>query len=139
MKSLPGVQDAVVAMATPHNRELLTSSSYSSPDLDAAGPNDLVIAVRSTDVGQATVEQAVDRLLRGKATVTTEQRPTTLAGAIADHPDANLVLISLPGEHAVREARRALSLGRHVMLFSDNVSVEDEVTLKKEAAQEGCS
>jgi succinyl-CoA synthetase alpha subunit len=135
--SLPGVLDAVVAMGTPHNRELLQSTGYVSAALRDAGPNDLVIAVRSEDVGQATIEQAVDRLLRGKATATTEQRPTTLAGAVTDHPDANLVLISLPGEHAVREARRALSLGRHVMLFSDNVSVEDEVSLKREAAKKG--
>ncbi len=137
VKSLQGVEDAVVAMGTPNNRELLTSSGYASPALDAAGPNDLIIAVRSTTVGQVAIEQSVDRLLKGKVAVATEQRPATLAGAIAEHPEANLVLISLPGEHAAREARRALSLGRHVMLFSDNVSVEDEVSLKKEAAQKG--
>jgi succinyl-CoA synthetase alpha subunit len=46
-------------------------------------------------------------------------------------------MISVPGEHASREARRALALGRHVMLFSDNVSVEDEIRLKQQACESG--
>src|SRR5262249_56330764 len=41
------------------------------------------------------------------------------------------------GVWAVGEARRALDRGLHVMLFSDNVSLEDEVALKREAARRG--
>ena len=46
---------------------------------------------------------------------------------------ANLAVISLPGAYAAREARRALERGLHVMLFSDNVRLEDEIALKKTA------
>jgi FdrA protein len=48
-------------------------------------------------------------------------------------PDANLALISVPGHFASAEARKALALGLHVMVFSDNVSIAEEVALKREA------
>jgi succinyl-CoA synthetase alpha subunit len=57
--------------------------------------------------------------------------------ALAARPDASLALISTPGEYAAAEALKALRLGLHVMLFSDNVALEDEVRLKREAEQRG--
>src|SRR5215472_4282058 len=52
-------------------------------------------------------------------------------------PDANLALISVPGHFAAAEARKALALGLHVMIFSDNVAIEDEVALKRAARASG--
>jgi FdrA protein len=138
VKALDGVSDAVVAMATPHNRELLADSGYESEALAKAGPNDLVIAVRTEGADPEEIEGAVDRLLSAdRSEGTAEERPQTLAAALREAPGANLALISLPGEFAAREARRALRRGLHVMLFSDNVSVEDEIALKREAAERG--
>ena len=48
-------------------------------------------------------------------------------------PAANLALISTPGDYAAAEAMKALRLGLNVMLFSDNVPVEDEIALKRYA------
>lgn len=139
LKSLAGVSDAVVAMGTPHNRELLAAQGYGG-ELAAAGPNDLVIAVKGEHAAAAAVEAELERLLAAERTTATtagEDRPASLAAALAGLPAANVVLISVPGEHAVREARRALALGRHVMLFSDNVAVADEVELKRQALARG--
>jgi FdrA protein len=36
-------------------------------------------------------------------------------------------LVSVPGRYAAGVAREALELGRHVFLYSDNVSLEDEI------------
>ena len=52
-------------------------------------------------------------------------------------PDAGWVLVSVPGRYAAEVARGALRLGKHVFLYSDNVSREDEVALKREAAGRG--
>ena len=52
-------------------------------------------------------------------------------------PDTNLALISVPGDFAVAEARKALDLGLNAMIFSDNVPLADEVALKRRAAQSG--
>jgi FdrA protein len=48
-------------------------------------------------------------------------------------PAANLALISVPGDFAVAEARKALDLGLHTMIFSDNVPLADEAALKRDA------
>jgi FdrA protein len=138
LKRLDGIADAVVAMATPNNRDLLRQNGFVGPALDAAGANDLLIAVKGDSADAAAIEAAVDRLLRPDPSAPEEEaRPTTLLAAVRANPDANMVLISVPGEYAAAEARRALLLDKHVMLFSSNVSTEDEVALKKEAVSRG--
>src|SRR5204862_6787287 len=52
-------------------------------------------------------------------------------------PEANLALSSVPGQYAAGEARQALAEGLHVFLFSDNVSIEDEINLKRAARDKG--
>ena len=47
------------------------------------------------------------------------------------------MLISVPGRYAAGVAREALELGKHVFLYSDNVSLEDEIALKKTAREKG--
>ena len=51
--------------------------------------------------------------------------------------DATLALISTPGQYAFAEAMDALDAGLRVMLFTDNVPVEQEVALKDAAAERG--
>ena len=65
LKALPGVEDAVVAMGTPHNRELLAAQGYGGAALSGATPNDLVIAVRGEGGAPAAVEAELERLLEG--------------------------------------------------------------------------
>jgi succinyl-CoA synthetase alpha subunit len=138
LKGLAGVEDATVAMGTPQNRALLEAQGYGGDALAAAGPNDLVIAVRGGADTPRAVEAEFEKLLHAERPAGVEDvRPTSLAAAMKAHPESNLVLISVPGEQAAREARRALHLGRHVMLFSDNVSIEDEVALKTDAVDRG--
>lgn len=138
LKQLPGIEDAVVAMGTPQNKSLLADSGYASADLERAGPNDLVIAVRATEKAQQTIEQTIAELLRPEqAGAETEQRPRSVAAGLTVAPDANLAVISVPGLYAAREAHRALRHGLHVLLFSDNVSVEDEIALKTYAVSRG--
>jgi FdrA protein len=137
LRQLSGVEDAAVVMGTPANVELLSASGYAAAELAAARPNDLVIALRG-ETSAAHVDATFASLVgadRPAAAATV--RPRTLGAALAVHPEANFVLISVPGEHAAREARRALALGRHVMIFSDNVALADEVALKREAVRRG--
>ena len=47
--------------------------------------------------------------------------PRTLRAALDGQPAANLALISVPGDFAAAEARKALARGLDVMIFSDNV------------------
>ena len=140
LQAQPGVDEAVVAMGTDVNRELIADMGLSDPEVAAAGPMDLVIALDAN--AQADIESAVERLdglLKSKSAPagTSDYRPGSFPAAHNYLPDANLAIVSLPGRFAAREARRALDAGLHVMLFSDNVSLEDEVSLKKRALEKG--
>lgn len=132
MGELEGVTRAMVAMATPTNREILGRMGWSPEGACEATENDLLVAVESEtpDALEAALRWMDDRLRARVSTRSEGYRPKTLRTAIRNAPGSNLVQISVPGAYAYREARRALSSGRHVMLFSDNVSIEEEVALK---------
>lgn len=140
IKKIEGVSEAVVAMGTEMNLDLLNDMGLTGPELDGATANDLIIAVETTsETVAAGAEQTVDELLRKKADDGDGQawRPGSTAAALEGVPEANMVIVSLPGQYAAREARKALSADRHVMMFSDNVSLEDEVALKQLARDRG--
>lgn len=132
---LPGVEAAALMIGTPANQALLREAGLLAPEGAAAGPNDLVIAVRAAEP-QAAIEAAL-AALRQPAVDTTLARARSLGRALELEPQANLALISVPGEFAAAEARRALERGLNVLLFSDNVTIDDEVRLKRLAAERG--
>jgi FdrA protein len=138
---VPGVQDAAVVMGTPANRDIIASAGLLTPDANAARPDDLLIVVKATD--QASALAALTRAeeaLAAKATAAeagATTRPRSLVSAIATAPDANLAVVSVAGRYAAREARTALERGLHVLLFSDNVTLEEEIALKKLALDRG--
>jgi FdrA protein len=137
LADLPGVIDAGVVMATPANCELLEAGGLSA-DRDA-GSDDLLIVVKAED--ESSVEAAlgqVDELLsRRRSGQVQAFRPRSLEAAVKQLPEANWVLISVPGQYAASVSREALRLGKHVFLFSDNVSMADELALKSEGRDKG--
>ena len=50
-------------------------------------------------------------------------------------PDANLALISIPGEYVKDISFKLIDAGIHQQLFSDHVPIEDELEIKKYACQ----
>lgn len=140
LSGMMGVKDAAVVMATDANKSILAESGLFTSQVEKATPNDLVVAIHAVDdaSAKAAIDQA-NQLLKEKA-VSEEDisfRPKTLHGAIASNPHSNLVVISVPGRYAADEAWDALYKGRHVLLFSDNVSLEDEISLKEFARDHG--
>ncbi|MEW5868487.1 MAG: acyl-CoA synthetase FdrA [Chloroflexota bacterium] len=136
---LPGVSDAAVVMATEANKAILKDANLLTPAAQAATPNDLVIAVSGSDAHECQQALAeAEKLLQKKHPETAESgfRPKTLRAA-ATSSGANLAVISVAGRYAAEEAWDALRLGLHVLLFSDNVSLEDEIALKQYASQNG--
>ena len=141
LRTRNGVLEAAALMGTPANKDLLAQSGLLTTEAAAAGANDLVIVIRadSAKAAGAALSQAEaflgarQRRLEGAG----RRLPRTLESARRHLPDANLVVISVPGAFAASEARKALSLGLHVMLFSDNVALEDEVALKQLARRRG--
>jgi succinyl-CoA synthetase alpha subunit len=140
LKQRPGIKEAVVAMGTEVNVGLLKEIGLLSEEAESIRPNDLVIAIEAES--EEAVEEAcriAEEVLqkRNQGGGEEEYRPVSIEGALKILPEANLMVISVPGRYAAREARRALNKGLHVMLFSDHVSVEEEVDLKEMALERG--
>ena len=138
--ALPGVLDAGVVMGTAANKDILAQSNLLTAEAQAAANDDLVIVVSADEEANAEAALAqIDELLKRRHTEAANQsyRPKTIASAAKMLPDAHWLLVSVPGQYAAGVARQGLSLGKHVFLYSDNVSLADEVSLKQEAASKG--
>ncbi|MCW2636165.1 MAG: sucD [Blastococcus sp.] len=139
--ALDGVTGVLVAMATPLNLELAANMGL-SPDEDAS-PEQLLIAVRAeSEEALTAAAAAVDAALaaRERSTGTATAVPQRTIGAGLDElspNDAALAIVSVPGTYAVAEAADAIAAGRSVLVFSDGVSVEHEVALKRAAHDAG--
>ncbi|HEV7536809.1 MAG TPA: protein FdrA, partial [Acidimicrobiia bacterium] len=142
-----GVEWAAAAMGTPANLETLAGRGF---DLSGVGAtaNDCFLAVQAGS--DAAVEEALgvgEAALGGRsggggagagaAAGAGRERPRSLGEAAELLGDANLAIVSVPGDYAAIEAHKALSAGMHVLLFSDNVPLDQEVELKARAEAEG--
>jgi succinyl-CoA synthetase alpha subunit len=139
-KEVKGIQIASVLMGTPKNKPLLKEVGLLTPEARAANANDIVISIRADTMEIAN--EAVDFIINFFSQTGGEGGGSTLLyrsirGAHEGLPDANLAVISVPGEYAARDSHIALMNGLNVLLFSDNVSLEDEVRLKREANEKG--
>jgi len=141
LTQLPGVVDAAVVMATEANKGILREAGMLLPQVEAASANDLVVVVQaeSDEVAWRALEVAEEHLARRPEAAGMEPafRPRTVRGAVRSNPESNLAVISVAGQYAVAEAWEALRSGLHVLLFSDNVPLEDEIRLKKYASERG--
>ncbi len=137
--ALPGVLDSGAVMGTPANLDLLEQSGLLGPEAKAAGANDLIIVVKAESEPQAleALGQVNSLIATRRSTISEEFRPKSLETAAQQLPAANWVLVSVPGRYAAGVAREALRLDKHVFLYSDNVSLEDEIELKKTAQAKG--
>jgi len=141
LRADPGVSEVAALMATEANKALMAQSGLLTMEAGAAGPNDLVIVIQAEAAAQAESARATAETLlanrHARAQAAGRARPRTIESARRRLPGANVALISVPGAFAAAEALKALGLGLHVMLFSDNVVLDDEVRLKRFAVDRG--
>ncbi|MGD2155612.1 MAG: acyl-CoA synthetase FdrA [Anaerolineales bacterium] len=131
-----GVQQTAVLMGSEKNKELLVDIGIQDPLIDAANPNDLIVAVVAKT--QAVVEIVLgdlDQALQVLADGAPVSIWHTFEDGLAQKPEANLAVISIPGEYVAREARKAIESGLHAFIFSSNVTIDDELELKRSASQ----
>src|SRR5688572_10668389 len=147
MMDVDGVEWAAAAMGTPANLETLAGKGFDTNSFDATA-NDCFLAIdaASDDALGAALEAGKKALAGGAdggqagglAGAAAAERPRSFSEAVdAVGAEANVAIVSVPGDYAALEAHKALSAGMHVLLFSDNVSVKEEVELKERAEAEG--
>jgi succinyl-CoA synthetase alpha subunit len=141
LRERDGIAQASCLMATPANLEQLQHADLA---IDTqASVSDLLVVVRGDPAACDEAIAAADVFLHASgpavsgASVAFSLPLTSLALGLERAPDADIALISVPGDYAAAEAMKALALGLNVMLFSDNVSVADERAIKLRARDRG--
>lgn len=135
-----GVEQAIIAMGTEMNKGVIRNVGLMTPEVEEAKTSDLMIVVKAaTDELCENAFVSINELLTKKNTTSgkSEVKYSTISSAVQSIPEANLAVISVNGAYAAREAKKALENNLHVMLFSDNVSIEEEIELKKFAHEKG--
>lgn len=133
IKKMNGVSEALVGMGTDLNKELAANLAMSNSEINELTPNDFFISINADDtIKIEDIEAEVERLLNAKKKDSdSDYMPPTLESAIKHQTESNMVVISVPGKYAAEEAKKALNSGLNVMLFSDNVTIEEEKELKE--------
>jgi FdrA protein len=140
LQAVPGVSAALVAMATELNLELAAGMGFVPPQ--PASANDMMVAVAADDdaaLAEALrrLDASLDETAAAPPAGFETAPPARTVGSAVRRCGANLVLVSTPGRYAFLDAMDALEAGASVMLFSDNVPIEQELRLKEAAAVRG--
>jgi len=134
------VRKAMISMGTEMNKELLKAAGLLNSLFSAAKPSDLIIAFEADEDGDIDkIYEIIDGKLNEKAKDDKEEdiAPTSLSSAVKRYPELNLAVISVAGIYAASEVRKALNKNMNIMLFSDNITLDDEISLKKLAHEKG--
>lgn len=141
LSNLDEVDEVSVMMGTPANKSLLTNTGFWNDIFNQATPNDICVAIKASQDSTGVVELISEALEQALKNIAQQQQSGTrlvkarrFDSAKQKLPDANLVLISIAGEYAAKLAEQALDNQKNVMIFSDNVSLQDEIALKQKAA-----
>lgn len=139
IKKMDGVDEVLVGMGTELNKELAGNLDLAGEDVIALSANDFFIAARLEDEGimNSVIDMVEELLTQKKTDAGSDYQPVSLDTAISYQPESNMAIISVAGKYAYREVKKCLDNDLHVMLFSDNVSVEDERELKELAVKKG--
>jgi len=141
LRERDGIEQASCLMGTPANLAQLGDAGLTVDT--KVSPSDLLIVVRGAAQACDAALEAAQAMMQasgssGDGSWAAFSPPlTSLAAGVEQAPEADIALISVPGDYAAAEAMKALSLGLHVMLFSDNVPIAEEKAIKQRARSKG--
>lgn len=139
LRSLEGVKNAAAIMATEANLTMLKEAGLIKEVPDAAGANDLIVAVEAVSAEKANeaIESLDSLLMPTDPAAASEVSYKNIETAAKALPGANIAVVSVPGEYAKIEVAKAIEKGMHTFLFSDNISIDEEIELKERARDKG--
>jgi len=140
LSNLDSVQRTFVAMGTDSNKRVLEQIGLLTSTVKDAGANDLIFVVEANSkaIGENALAKAKILLKDSRKDTVKNYKdrvPQSFGQAYKVFQEANMLFVSVPGPYAALEAAKALNVNMNVMLFSDNVSLKDELKLKMMAKQ----
>jgi succinyl-CoA synthetase alpha subunit len=135
LKKEPGVIDAAIVMGTEVNKNILLRSGLLTTDGNRAGEMDTIISLSCDDESSLNlVNTKAEQFLSSESGIGTPEF-ANVDSALKSFNLANLAMISIPGRYVKDIALELLNKKLHIFLFSDHVSLEDEIQLKKLASK----
>lgn len=138
---IEGIKQVNISMGTDKNKEVLSNNGLLTEEAKKATAGDLIIVIEGEEnQDMAALSDAVEAAMSAKASQESSSEKTeftSIQSAVKQRPAANLTVISVPGEYAYRYAKQALDQEMHTMIFSDNMSLEEEIQLKTYAHDKG--
>ena len=140
LNQLDEVTRVSIMMGTPANIDIFKAGGFDTKELDEATSNDMVVMleVASEDDKERVLSMINEELSStndGEGEV--EDKINSWEKALKKAPDANVALISIPGEYAALEIEQAIDHGLHAFVFSDNIPLKEEARLKQKAHDKG--
>ncbi len=142
VNELEGVIDSSVVMGTKENKAILDSAGLLPDEFSKLNDTDLLISIKAKN--EKSAKNAINKANQILDEVSKKQHDANDTATVHSFEqanellkDANLSLISIAGKYAAKEAKKALERDLHVMIFSDNVGIKDELELKKYAQKKG--
>lgn len=120
-----------VMMGTEMNKKIMENSDLLNEIGKGANSGDILIGIKSALDNQKILNM-VDSLLNQEIdNKNSEQLEiNSVDDGIKNYKDTNFAVVSLPGSYAAREVKKLLKAKKHVLLFSDNIDIKDEIELK---------
>jgi FdrA protein len=138
---LPGILDSAIVMGTSENKAILSASGMMLNPFNAASDTDLLMAVKADSENHAIQAlkdaETILSVAHKRDGAESTKDPCSFKAALGVLPQANLALISVAGRYAGVLAQQALQRDLNVMIFSDNVPLEQEISLKQFALERG--
>lgn len=134
----PGISRGYIGMAGEGFRETLREAGMDTSALGNASASDLVLLAEAE--GEEAFQSALQEALKAMTPVTSESKEKSflsLSAAVQAHPEINLCHIAVPGEYALSEVKKALNMGLHCCVFSNNVPLSEEREMKLLAREKG--
>lgn len=133
VRVIEGIKNIEVQMGTPVNISFLHSQGFIFSD--EVTSNDIVIAIHGVSSNAiVNADSQIENLLNNQSGLAGQTKRYNSISEIDFEKDPyDLCQISLPGEYVYPEAIKAIEKGLDVFIFSDNVSIEDELRLKQAA------
>ena len=132
-----GIEVGYVNMANKALKDALKAEGMLTPEIEVLSDSDFVIVAKCDS--QSSFNDAlsiINKDIHGEEKESKKAYSSTLE-AVSNHKEANLCSIAVPGEYALEEVEKALDLGLHCVVFSNNVPLEDERKMKEKAREKG--
>ena len=133
LTDLEGVDGAECGMGTKQNMDLLAEEGYDVPA--ETTKNDLMLAIDAQN--EELLNKAYQAGLEALSSGGGKHKRVYRDVDELEPGSFDVVQISLPGQYAVKEAKKAIDKGMDVFMFTADVSLEEERELKEYARDHG--